>query len=351
MNTPYAPHISGTQKLAIALIVFALVAAIGIKAASAQTITAPTRIGLADWQCLDASGAVLSNHQRFDTAFVACYNNAQGAEIVGGRYRIVRAPAPDPEPTPCPAKPGDESRPGVCPTGTTGSWTQTLTYASAASPICWQAGEWLPASPPAGACVATPPPTLPAPTAVSATTAPHATNPGNHNVALSWLSVPGANGYAIERCTGVSCTDGFIALGTTTNTAYTNSNVPGGLTYRYRIRGTAGAVLGAWSALRTVATPPPPPPPPPVGTGTASLSWTPPTQNTNGTPLTNLAGYRIVYGTAPGSLTRTIEIGNPGTTAYVVDSLAAGIWYFAITAYQSVGYESDRSNVTSKVVP
>src|SRR5580698_8272340 len=38
---------------------------------------------------------------------------------------------------------------------------------------------------------------------------------------------------------------------------------------------------------------------PPAGpaTGSATLSWTVPTENTNGTPLTNLAGYHIYYGT------------------------------------------------------
>ncbi len=327
-------------------------AALVFATADAQQIQAPTRVSPYDWACLAANGAVLSNHQRFDTALFACLDNAQGAEIVGGRYRLNRPSAPPPDPPACPAQPADDTRDGVCPAGTTGAWTQTRTYSSAASPICWQAGEWLPVAPPAGACSAPPPATLPAPTAISATVSASTTSPGNYNVALSWLTVAGAERYAIERCTGASCTSNFIALGTTTNTAYTNSNIPAGLTYRYRIRGTSASATGTWSALRSVTTPTPttPPPPPPAGTGTASLSWTPPTQNTDGTALTNLAGYRIVYGTAAGSLTRTIQVPNAALSTYVVDALAAGTWYFAVSAYTSNGFESERSNVTSKVV-
>src|SRR4029453_5899928 len=49
-----------------------------------------------------------------------------------------------------------------------------------------------------------------------------------------------------------------------------------------------------------------------VGNGSATLSWTPPTRNTDGTTLTNLPGYRIYYGTSSGSLTRTGQSANPG---------------------------------------
>lgn len=51
-------------------------------------------------------------------------------------------------------KPADETRTTQCTAPAVGSWTQTRTYAAAAYPACWAAGEWLPASAPAGACVA-----------------------------------------------------------------------------------------------------------------------------------------------------------------------------------------------------
>lgn len=87
-----------------------------------------------------------------------------------------------------------------------------------------------------------------------------------------------------------------------------------------------------------------------VSNGAATLSWMPPTQNTDGSPLTNLAGYRIYYGNAPSQLAHTIQVANPGVTAYVLDDLAPGTYYFAVRAYTSAGTESDSSNIASKVV-
>jgi Putative Ig domain len=84
--------------------------------------------------------------------------------------------------------------------------------------------------------------------------------------------------------------------------------------------------------------------------GTAMLTWEPPTQNTDGTALTNLAGYRIVYGTSAARLTQTLQIGNAGLSAYVVDNLTPGTYYFAVRAYTSKGIESSDSNVVSRVV-
>jgi hypothetical protein len=83
---------------------------------------------------------------------------------------------------------------------------------------------------------------------------------------------------------------------------------------------------------------------------TASLSWTPPTRNTDGTTLTNLAGYRIAYGTNSSSLSQTVTLSNPGLTSYVVDNLSTGTWYFSIRAYTSGGTESATSPVVSKII-
>jgi hypothetical protein len=54
--------------------------------------------------------------------------------------------------TTCPSRPADESRSVSCPSGTTGNWTQTRTYTSAAYPTCWTASEWSPDSAPDGYC-------------------------------------------------------------------------------------------------------------------------------------------------------------------------------------------------------
>jgi hypothetical protein len=86
-------------------------------------------------------------------------------------------------------------------------------------------------------------------------------------------------------------------------------------------------------------------------TGNATLSWTPPTRNTDGSTLTNLAGYRVLYGTSPSALTRTVQVANPGLSSSVVENLAAGQWYFSVRTYSTTGVESASSSVVSKTVP
>lgn len=84
--------------------------------------------------------------------------------------------------------------------------------------------------------------------------------------------------------------------------------------------------------------------------GSATLSWTPPTRNTNGSTLSNLAGYRIYYGTSANSLTRTVQVSNAGLARYVISDLSPATYYFSVRAYTSGGTESANSNVISKVV-
>jgi len=75
-----------------------------------------------------------------------------------------------------------------------------------------------------------------------------------------------------------------------------------------------------------------------------TLQWQPPTENTDGTPLTDLAGYRIYYGVDPAELSSLIELPNPGLTTYVVEELTPSTWYFAMTSVNDQGQESDLSN-------
>ncbi len=89
------------------------------------------------------------------------------------------------------------------------------------------------------------------------------------------------------------------------------------------------------------------------GTGTAgaaTVHWTPPTQNTNGSTLTNLAGYVIHYGTSSSSLSSTVKVTNIGLTSYQIDNLAKGTYYFAVSAYNSAGQTSALSGKVSKTV-
>jgi hypothetical protein len=87
------------------------------------------------------------------------------------------------------------------------------------------------------------------------------------------------------------------------------------------------------------------------GSGTATLSWSAPTENTNGTPVTNLAGYHIYYGTSATHLNQTERISDAGATTYTVDNLTSGTWYFSINAYTGAGAESAVSNVASLTIP
>jgi len=88
-----------------------------------------------------------------------------------------------------------------------------------------------------------------------------------------------------------------------------------------------------------------------VSNGTASLDWTSVTQNTNGTALTNLAGYHVHYGTSASNMNQVVNITNPSVTAYVVTNLSSGTWYFGVTAYTSTGMEGVLSNVGKKTIP
>lgn len=87
-----------------------------------------------------------------------------------------------------------------------------------------------------------------------------------------------------------------------------------------------------------------------VGTGSATVSWTPPTQNSDGSTLTNLAGYKILYGPGADTLDQSIEVENSSVTTYVVENLTTGTWYFAVVAVNTSGIASSPSNIASKTI-
>lgn len=91
-------------------------------------------------------------------------------------------------------------------------------------------------------------------------------------------------------------------------------------------------------------------PPPPSTVGTATLTWTPPTKNTDGSTITNLSGYVVSYGTSANSLSQTVSITNPAATSYTVQNLGQGTWYFAVSSTESDGTTSALSPVVSKTI-
>jgi hypothetical protein len=100
---------------------------------------------------------------------------------------------------------------------------------------------------------------------------------------------------------------------------------------------------GTTASAGTVAKTTPPVAPTSTTDGVATLDWQPPTSNTDGSALTNLAGYTVYYGTSPDNLSKSIKVSNAGLSAYTVTGLTSGTWYFAVTSYSADGVESART--------
>ena len=92
-----------------------------------------------------------------------------------------------------------------------------------------------------------------------------------------------------------------------------------------------------------------PEPAPAPKANVAALTWTPPTQNNDGSPLDNLASYRLYYGTSASQLSTVITI-DKGQTAYTVSDLKPATYYFSLSAVNAIGLESALSDVRSKSI-
>lgn len=85
----------------------------------------------------------------------------------------------------------------------------------------------------------------------------------------------------------------------------------------------------------------------------ACLSWLAPTLNTDGSPVTDLAGFRLYYGTATRDYSQQIDIYAPEATEYELTLTVpneAATYFFALTAFDASGNESDFSNEVSKEI-
>ena len=90
---------------------------------------------------------------------------------------------------------------------------------------------------------------------------------------------------------------------------------------------------------------------PTASTGNATLSWSAPNENTNGSALTDLGGFKIHYGTDPTQLTNSIALTNPGLLTYVLTELPIGTtYYFAVIAVTTAGVESAPSQTVSSTI-
>ena len=171
----------------------------------------------------------------------------------------------------------------------------------------------------------TPPPSVQAGQAYSFT--PTASSPRGAALTFSIANKPAWASFntATGQLTG---TPAVSDIGTYANVTITVSD------------GTASASLPAFTITVQAGT-----------TGSATLSWTLPTTRTDGSALTNLAGFRIYYGNSPGSYPTMISVGNPTLTTYVVTNLISGTYYFVATAVDSAGVESAYTNPVSTTIP
>jgi hypothetical protein len=84
------------------------------------------------------------------------------------------------------------------------------------------------------------------------------------------------------------------------------------------------------------------------GSNSASLNWSPPYYNTDGTVLTDLAGFKLyeVLSSGPVLLTTVAAIVNSAA----INGLSAGTHTYYITAFNVKGVESSPSSQGSKIV-
>jgi hypothetical protein len=85
-------------------------------------------------------------------------------------------------------------------------------------------------------------------------------------------------------------------------------------------------------------------------TGTITLSWTAPQTRADGTPLTDLAGYRIYYGTSSGLYTQSVTVNSASATTYTLANLAAGTYYLTMKSFDTSNIESAGTAEASKTI-
>lgn len=89
-----------------------------------------------------------------------------------------------------------------------------------------------------------------------------------------------------------------------------------------------------------------------VNSESALLSWMPPTQNEDGSTLTDLSHYFAYYGDTgqdPAAFPNKVQIGG-NLSSFQIDGLGEGTWCFAMTAVNSSSLESGFSNVACKTI-
>lgn len=82
---------------------------------------------------------------------------------------------------------------------------------------------------------------------------------------------------------------------------------------------------------------------------TATLSWVAPTLNTDGTQITDLAGFKA-YEVINNTPVLTTTMNGAQFTSVPIINLAQGVHTFYVTAFNTAGIESSPSNQGSKII-
>jgi hypothetical protein len=114
-----------------------------------------------------------------------------------------------------------------------------------------------------------------------------------------------------------------------------------GRTSTVRITATAGGAKSTLEfELKIVAS----------AVGTANVSLDGPQTRTDGSALSNLAGYRIYYGKTATRLDQFVDVNDRAARSADIERLTPGTWYFAATALDVHGFESELTSVSSKTI-
>lgn len=87
-----------------------------------------------------------------------------------------------------------------------------------------------------------------------------------------------------------------------------------------------------------------------ANTGVATLRWEAPPSKVDGSPLDDLAGYRILYGRSADDLDQSVLINDPAITSYEFTELPKGLWYFAVVAVNAGGLEGPPTVISTKSI-
>ena len=134
-----------------------------------------------------------------------------------------------------------------------------------------------------------------------------------------------------------SATTGALSGTPSTGSVATDANIVVSVS-----NGAQSAALPAFSITVQPVTP--------AVAGTASLIWSRPTENTNGTPLTNLAGYVIRYGTSTTALNSKISVASASATGVEITNLSPGNWHFAVSSINTANVEGPVSAIVGKTI-